>query len=149
MTQHLTISYQRQAKQALHPADLQLMLAAEEATSLAYAPYSHFHVGCALLLEDGQIIRSANQENAAYPQCVCAEVSGINTAAMTCPGKKIIKIFITSKPAMNQVLGPCGQCRQTLLEYERRQQQDIQIGLSCGEEIVLFSAVRDLLPFAF
>ena len=125
------------------------MAEAEKATQMAYAPYSRFHVGCAFLLDDGTVVRSANQENAAYPQCVCAEVSGVNTVAMAHPGKIIKRIFITSNPPLSQVLGPCGQCRQTLLEYERRQNQAIEIGLASGSDLFLFSSVQDLLPFAF
>lgn len=147
--EELRIKYRIESIASLSASDLLLVEKAREATGKSYAPYSKFHVGCSLLMDGGDIVQGANQENIAYPQCVCAEVSGLNTAAMTKPGVVIQKIFIASEPVINSVLSPCGQCRQTILEYERKQNSDIEIGLLQGEQIYLFKSIKDLLPFAF
>ena len=130
-----------------------LLLKAIEARNNAYAPYSEFCVGVALLLQNGSVIHGNNQENAAYPSGMCAERVAIWNAASQFPDIKIEKIFISAK-AKNKVVdkpvSPCGACRQTIAEYEVKQSQNIQV-LFTGEtgEIIKAYSISDLLPLAF
>jgi len=130
-----------------------LLLKAIEARNNAYAPYSEFCVGVALLLQNGSVIHGNNQENAAYPSGMCAERVAIWNAASQFPDIKIEKIFISAK-AKNKVVdkpvSPCGACRQTIAEYEVKQSQNIEI-LFTGEtgKIIKAYSISDLLPLAF
>ena len=133
--------------------DLHLMKAAQKAILNAYAPYSNFQVGAALLLENGTIVTGNNQENAAYPSGMCAERVAIWNASSQFPGIAIKKIAITVKSKLKQVskpVSPCGACRQTLLEYEVNQKTPIEVFFT-GEVGVVIKAhsLSDLLPFAF
>jgi len=133
--------------------DLHLMKAAQKAILNAYAPYSNFQVGAALLLENGMIVTGNNQENAAYPSGMCAERVAIWNASSQFPGIAIKKIAITVKSKLKQVskpVSPCGACRQTLLEYEVNQKTPIEVFFT-GEVGVVIKAhsLSDLLPFAF
>jgi len=133
--------------------DRNLMEAAIEATKKSYAPYSGFKVGAALLMEDDSIIIGNNQENAAYPSGMCAERVAIWKAGSSFPNKKVIKIAITaisSNKTVDKPLGPCGACRQTLLEYEINQAKDVEI-IFMGEigKVVKANSISSLLPFSF
>ncbi len=130
-----------------------LLLKAIQARNNAYAPYSKFCVGVALLLEDGTIIQGNNQENAAYPSGICAERVAIWSAASQFPNLKISKIFISAKSKNGMVdkpVSPCGACRQAIAEYEFKQAQNIEI-LFTGEtgKILKSNSIIDLLPLAF
>lgn len=119
----------------------------------AYAPYSHFSVGCALLLENGEIITGSNQENAAYPSGLCAERTTIFWTSANYPNVKIKKILVIGGPenAVSSVpIPPCGGCRQSILEYEAKQKEKIEIYFAAPDgEIIKTKSVRDLLPFSF
>ncbi len=119
----------------------------------AYAPYSNFTVGCAVLLEDGQIITGSNQENAAYPSGLCAERTTIFWIGANFPNLKIKKIFVIGAPreALSSVpIPPCGACRQSILEYEAKQEDGIEIYFaSLDGAIYKTKSIRDLLPFSF
>ncbi len=119
----------------------------------AYAPYSHFSVGCALLLENGEIITGSNQENAAYPSGLCAERTTIFWTSANYPNVKIKKILVIGGPenAVSSVpIPPCGGCRQSILEYEAKQKEQIEIYFAAPDgEIIKTKSVRDLLPFSF
>ena len=137
----------------LSDEDKSLMKVAVEATKTAYAPYSGFNVGAALLMEDGSIIIGNNQENAAYPSGMCAERVAIWKAGSSFPNKKVKKIAITavsSNKQLDKPVGPCGACRQTLLEYEINQKEDVEI-FFMGEigNVVKTSSISSLLPFSF
>ena len=137
----------------LSDVDKNLMKVAVEATKTAYAPYSGFNVGAALLMEDGSIIIGNNQENAAYPSGMCAERVAIWKAGSSFPNKKVKKIAITavsSNKQLDKPVGPCGACRQTLLEYEINQKEDVEI-FFMGEigNVVKTSSIASLLPFSF
>ena len=137
----------------LSDIDKNLMKVAVEATKTAYAPYSGFNVGAALLMEDGSIIIGNNQENAAYPSGMCAERVAIWKAGSSFPNKKVKKIAITavsSNKQLDKPVGPCGACRQTLLEYEINQKEDVEI-FFMGEigNVVKTSSIASLLPFSF
>ncbi|AQS95130.1 cytidine deaminase [Polaribacter sp. BM10] len=130
-----------------------LMNMAIDARKKAYAPYSKFNVGAALLLENGEIVLGNNQENAAYPSGMCAERVAIWAAGATYPGVKIIKLAISASSTITKVdkpVGPCGACRQSLSEYEIKQKQAFPL-LFMGEvgEIVKTESLLSLLPFSF
>lgn len=130
-----------------------LMNKAIEAKQNAYAPYSKFKVGAAMLLEDGTIITGNNQENAAYPSGMCAERVAIWKVSSDFPNKKILKLAISassSSQTLKEPVAPCGGCRQTLSEYEIKQKDKIEVYFMGEEgEIIKTESVLDLLPIAF
>ncbi|WP_341221435.1 cytidine deaminase [Polaribacter atrinae] len=133
--------------------DKMLMQKAIEARNKAYAPYSKFHVGAALLLDNGEIVLGNNQESAAYPSGMCAERVAIWKAGSAYPEMKIVKLAITASSTITKVnkpIGPCGACRQTLSEYEINQKTPFQV-LFMGEvgEVVVTESLLSLLPFSF
>jgi cytidine deaminase len=130
-----------------------LMNKAIETKQNAYAPYSKFKVGAAMLLEDGTIITGNNQENAAYPSGMCAERVAIWKVSSDFPNKKILKLAISassSSQILKEPVAPCGACRQTLSEYEIKQKDKIEVYFMGEEgEIIKTDSVLDLLPIAF
>ena len=137
----------------LSTVDKNLMEAAIQAAKNAYAPYSGFSVGAALLMEDNSIITGNNQENAAYPSGMCAERVAIWKAGSSYPNKKVKKIAITavsSNKKLDKPVGPCGACRQTLLEYEVNQKEAMEI-FFMGEigNVIKANSIASLLPFSF
>lgn len=137
----------------LPPSVKLLMEKAVEIKKSAYAPYSKFKVGAAILLENGTIITGNNQENAAYPSGICAERVAIWKAASDFPNQKIKQLAITassSSQITKEPVAPCGACRQTLSEYELKQTDKIEVYFM-GEigQIIKTDSVLDLLPIAF
>lgn len=137
----------------LSSEDKMLMEKAIEIRKTAYAPYSKFNVGAALLLENNEIVLGNNQENAAYPSGMCAERVAIWKAGSSFPGIKIKKLAISASSTISKVdkpVGPCGACRQTLSEYEINQKQPFPV-IFMGEvgEIVKTESLLSLLPFSF
>ncbi|KFF06928.1 cytidine deaminase [Flavobacterium reichenbachii] len=136
------------------PTEIQdLMNEAVEVRKKAYAPYSQFRVGAALLLDNGKTILGSNQENAAYPSGLCAERTAIFYAGSAYPDAKILKMAITAASDTNQTtapIPPCGSCRQSIAEYEIRQETPIEIYFM-GEigEVYKSSSLKNLLPFMF
>lgn len=134
------------------PADLQALVdKAKEMTRTSYAPYSHFHVGAAILLETGEIIGGSNQENAAFPATMCAERSAAFWAGANRPGVAFRKIAIaaaTDAGFQKDPISPCGTCRQALLEYEKRSGPIEVILYGAGRTFVVPS-VSDLMPLSF
>lgn len=137
----------------LSAKDNKLMLAAIEARKKAYAPYSNFQVGAALLLENGAVVSGNNQENACYPSGLCAERVAMFYAGANFPGVVIMAIAI-SATSINYVVdkpaAPCGNCRQSMSEYEVKQKQDIPV-LMMGEkgEVLKCNSIAEILPLAF
>lgn len=133
--------------------DKNLMNAAIEATHNSYSPYSRFRVGAALLMEDDTIITGSNQENAAYPSGMCAERVAVWKAGATFPGKKIKKIAITANSPEKVVdipVGPCGACRQALLEFEINQKEPMEVlFMGAVGKVVKVESVNATLPFSF
>lgn len=130
-----------------------LMNKAIEAKATAYAPYSKFKVGAALLLENGIIVTGNNQENAAYPSGICAERVAIWKAASDYPTQKIMALAITASSSTQitkEPVAPCGACRQSLFEYEIKQKENIEVYFM-GEigKIIKTNSILDLLPIAF
>lgn len=137
----------------LSSEDKMLMDKAIEARAKAYAPYSKFSVGAALLLENNEIVLGNNQENAAYPSGLCAERVAVFKAGSDYPNVKILKLAISASSSITKVdkpVGPCGACRQSLSEYEIKQKQPFPI-IFMGEvgEIVKTESLDALLPFSF
>ena len=109
------------SKEELSSVETNLMEQAFEARSKAYAPYSKFTVGVALLLDNGIVVQGSNQENAAYPSGLCAERVAIFYAGAQYPEAKMLKMFITASPIdrdLVEPIPPCGSCRQSIAEYE-------------------------------
>ena len=136
----------------LEAGDRVLAQAAIEATALSYAPYSNFNVGAAVLMENGDIIKGSNQENAAYPSGICAERTALFYAGASRPDKAVVKIAIAA--GQNGVLcsspvTPCGACRQVMAQYQLKGGHPIEILLIGTERIWKFAKVEDLLPFTF
>lgn len=136
------------------PGEIQeLMNQAVEIRKKAYAPYSKFRVGAALLLDNGKIILGSNQENAAYPSGLCAERTAIFYAGSAYPEAKILKMAITAASDTNPTqapIPPCGSCRQSIAEYEIKQDTPIEIYFM-GEigEVYKSSSLKNLLPLMF
>ncbi len=136
------------------PQDVQdLMDLACDARDKAYAPYSKFKVGAAILLDNGESVTGSNQENASYPSGLCAERTAIFYAGAKYPDAVITKIALTAKSLTHRVITPtppCGACRQAIAEYEVKQDTPIEI-FFMGEtgKIVKSNSLRDLLPLTF
>ncbi|MBW3519561.1 cytidine deaminase [Flavobacterium sp. NKUCC04_CG] len=133
--------------------DQELMQAAIEVRKRAYAPYSKFRVGAAILLDDGTIIVGSNQENAAFPSGLCAERTAIFYAGATHPNAVMLSIAISAssdlKPTVTPI-PPCGACRQAILEYENKQEQPIRMLFMGAEGPVIESpSLINILPFHF
>jgi cytidine deaminase len=133
----------------------ELLDAAREAVKLSYAPYSKFHVGAALLMGNREIIRGGNQENASFPAGICAERVALSAASSLYPGEQVVAIAIAYSNPENvdnreNILSPCGICRQSILETIDRQQGNIQLLMSSPSgKIILLEDARHLLPLAF
>lgn len=130
-----------------------LMLQAIEVRKNAYAPYSKFRVGAAILLDNGKTVLGSNQENAAYPSGLCAERVAIFQAGAIYPDAKIIRLAISAASDNNPTVSPippCGGCRQSIAEYEFRQDTPIEI-FFMGEsgEVYKSDSINNLLPLTF
>ena len=136
------------------PIEIQsLMQQAIAIRKKAYAPYSKFRVGTAILLDNGHIVLGSNQENAAYPSGLCAERVAIFQTGAIHPDAKIIKMAITAASDTNKTtspIPPCGACRQSILEYECKQNTPIEIYFM-GEsgEVYKSASIENLLPLSF
>ena len=106
----------------------------------------------ALLLEDGSVVLGANQENAAYPLCMCAERVALYAASSQFPGKTIKKMAVVAQKKNHKELSngsSCGACRQVMLEFEARQGSPIQIIMLEENTWTLCSSASVLLPLSF
>lgn len=154
MQKEYTINFEAiESYDHLDAIEKKLFHKAMQIREIAYAPYSDFTVGCAILLENGEIITGSNQENAAYPSGLCAERTTIFYTGANFPEVKIKKLFVIGAPrnATSSVpIPPCGACRQSILEYEAKQKEEIEIYFaSLGGAIYKTKSVRELLPFSF
>ena len=136
----------------LPPAEQALVQKAIDATNNSYARYSNFHVGAACLLENGNVVIGANQENAAFPSGLCAERTAIFAAQANHPDQPITTLAIAARNVnglLKSPIPPCGACRQVVLEIEDRYQRPVRILLYGTEGIYVFESIKDLLPFSF
>lgn len=129
-----------------------LINSAKNAVFSAYAPYSKFNVGAAVLLENGKIITGNNQENSAYPSGMCAERVALFYANSKYP-KSAVKALAVCAYHHDKYLKiptpPCGNCRQVILETEVRFQKPIDIILYGTDKILVFKSAKDMLPLSF
>ena len=130
-----------------------LMDAAIEARNNAYAPYSKFNVGAAILLDNDEVVIGSNQENACFPSGLCAERTAIYYAGAKYPKAIILRMAITAS-SQNQVtdkpIPPCGACRQSIAEYEIKQERPIEIYFMGAEgKVVKSHSLANLLPLLF
>lgn len=151
-----TISFELtvyESLETLNKQDRGLMRKAIDARKDAYAPYSNFMVGAAVLLDNNEIVIGNNQENASYPSGLCAERVAVFQAGAMYPGVTIKSIAITAMSKTHLVekpAAPCGNCRQAIAEYEFRQGSPIEL-LLMGEsgEIIKCQSLSDILPLGF
>ena len=149
----ITIDYEEfSSVSEMEPKDQELVKVAIEAQKGSYSPYSHFQVGAALLLDNGIIVKGANQENAAYPSGLCAERSAMFWAGANYPDVPMNTLAIAG--ADHGVLcespaSPCGACRQVMAEYQKKHGKPMKIILVGSKRIRKFKCVDDLLPFIF
>jgi cytidine deaminase len=123
--------------------DAELFAAAEAVRARAYAPYSNFQVGAAILADDGKVYSGCNVENAAYPVGNCAEPSAI-AAMVVGGGTRIVRIYVTG-PGKVPVT-PCGGCRQRIREFSTPETVVISHGVD-GAPLV--QTIGELLPHSF
>ena len=136
----------------MNPEDRELVAEAVHAMSGSYAPYSHFNVGAAVRMSNGQIVRGANQENAAFPSGLCAERTAMFAAGARYPDKDMLSIAIAGgvmgrlghEPAT-----PCGACRQVMAQYQAKSGKPMSILMVAADQILKFEKVDDILPLIF
>lgn len=136
----------------LNAEDRELACAAIEAMRGSYAPYSHFNVGAAVRMSNGQIVRGANQENAAFPSGICAERTAMFSAGAKYPDKAMCSIAIaggvygriTEQPAT-----PCGACRQVMAQYQTKSGAPMSVIMVGASRVWKFEKVDDILPLIF
>ena len=151
---HLNLTFKvYRDKEELAGEDIYLLDKAIMAREGAYAPYSNFKVGAAVLLENGEIVIGSNQENASYPSGLCAERVAIFQAGSQFPDVKILSLAISAgsdKVPTHEPAAPCGNCRQSIYEYEHKQGKPIRIILQGNlGPVYLINAISDLLPLGF
>ena len=129
--------------------DEQLIGLARDAARKAYAPYSNFHVGCAIESVDGEVVTGANMENACYRLGVCAEQSALTTAQHEFGLDKVARIAVSGGTG-SVVCTPCGGCRQAILEAAQLSGRNLEIVCSSGDGTkVERHSVVELIPFGF
>ncbi len=137
----------------LDETDRRLVDLARESTYRAYAPYSHFSVGAAILLSNGETVTGSNQENAAFPSGTCAERTAAYYAHSRYPDARFERIAIAARGTDGQEVAspvaPCGACRQALLEYETLAGKGVKVILAGRDEIFILPSVTSTLPLAF
>ena len=153
----LDYSFQHKSFNSMEQLDstlIKLITMARDMTSKAYAPYSSFHVGAALLLSDGSYIGGCNQENASYPLCICAERVALYTYGAKGVNTHIVALAISAnnpnKPLTEPCM-PCGACMQVIEEFEQRQNLPIDLYLTANnlDTIIRINGINPILPQAF
>jgi cytidine deaminase len=140
------------SKEELPEISWELLDQAREAGLRAYAPYSGYKVGAAVLLDNDEIITGNNQENAAYPSGLCAERTALFYASSRYPGVHVRSIAISTlsnDPLAGDFAKPCGACRQVIAEYEDLSGKPIEIILDGNLVIMVVEGIDALLPFRF
>ncbi len=136
----------------LNPEDRELAAEAVKAMQGAYAPYSHFHVGAAVRMSNGQIVRGANQENAAFPSGLCAERTAMFAAGARYPDKEMLSIAVAGGVMgrlSSDPVTPCGACRQVMAQYQAKAGRPMSVLMVSAGRIWRFEKVDDILPFIF
>jgi cytidine deaminase len=137
----------------LNEQDALLLEEARKIAQKAYAPYSNFYVGAVAKLSNGEIVAGTNQENASYPVGICAERALLATIGTLYPNILIDTIAISydnKNGESNHPVSPCGICRQSLVEYEKRSNKNIRLILSgIKGEVIVIEKASQLLPLSF
>lgn len=133
---------------SLPEADRELVAAAVGATARSYAPYSHFRVGAAARLASGRIVTGSNVESEVFPSGLCAERTLLYHCQANHADDPVTALAIASDPSARECY-PCGGCRQTILDTERRQRQPIRIIMAGGGTASAVGSAELLLPFTF
>ncbi len=128
--------------------DIELVLRAQEATFGSYAPFSGFKVGAAARLSSGEIVTGSNVESEVFPAGICAERNLLFSISSNYVGAVVMTVAIASVPGERECY-PCGVCRQTLLDVERRQGHPIRVIMSSGTSATVVESAELLLPFSF
>ena len=129
--------------------DQELVEAARAAALKAYAPYSKFHVGCAIESMDGEVVTGANMENACYRLGICAEQSALTAAQHKFGLDKVARIAVAGGEG-EMVCTPCGGCRQAILEAAQLSGRDVEILCSSGDgSAVERHTIGSLIPHGF
>jgi cytidine deaminase len=132
--------------------DAALVQYAKAATENAYAPYSHFQVGAAVLLENGEVVVGSNQENGAYPSGLCAERTALFYAGAKYPNVPVKAIALAAQAGgsfCERSVYPCGACRQVMLESEMRGGKPMRVIMAGENEVQALHSAHDLLPLSF
>ncbi len=137
-----------EALEALSEADRELVAEAEKATAQAQAPYSKFRVGAAARLRSGKILRGSNIESEVYPAGLCAERTLLFYAQANHAGDPVQTLAIASNPSVRECY-PCGQCRQVMIDVERRQGSPMRVVMSGNGTATAVESAALLLPFTF
>lgn len=149
----LQISYHTCQLDELNEADRKVVEAAREATFTSYAPYSNFHVGAAVRLDNGEVLSGSNQENAAFGAGTCAERTTMFYANAHYPESPIKTIAIAARGTNGEFteapISPCGVCRQALIEAQTRAKQPVRALLFGQREVLIVDSISDMLPFQF
>jgi len=137
----------------LSPEEQQLIEMAIKATHNSYVPYSHFHVGAAIRLKNGEVLSGCNQENAAFPAGICAERAAIFAAGAQYPDQPIVMLAIAARNTQGELqeepISPCGTCRQVIIETETRFKQPVRILLYGRKHIYIVDGIKQLMPLSF
>ena len=137
----------------LTPEERSLIEQAIEGTNRSYSPYSLFHVGAALKLQNGATYIGCNQENAAFPAGICAERSAIFAAGAQYPDQPVVMLAIAARSREGEFtkepVSPCGTCRQVLIETETRFQHPIRILLYGQRCVYILDSIKQLMPLSF
>lgn len=137
----------------LTPEEQHLIELAIEATQRSYAPYSNFHVGAAVRLENGVEVMGCNQENAAYPSGLCAERTALFSAGAQYPDVPVETLAIAARGTDGELqyepVSPCGSCRQVIIESETRAKHPIRILLYGRKHTYVIDGIRHLMPLSF
>lgn len=149
MKQHLEIQYEHYASiEEMSDSDRALVRRAEAATATANARYSHFRVGAAVRLRSGEVLQASNFESEVYPAGLCAERSLLFYVEANYADDPIEALAIASLPSERECY-PCGQCRQVIVDVERRQQSPIRVIMSGAGSASVVDSAEKLLPFTF
>lgn len=149
----ITAHIEQLTREELSDIEVKLVNKARESTYRSYAPYSNFRVGAAILLDNGETVCGANQENVAFPSGLCAERTAAFYAHAQHPEQKFTMIAIAARGVdaefLAEPISPCGACRQSLLQYELLAGHDVPVLLVGRDYIYRLPSIRSLLPFAF
>jgi len=126
---------------------------ARAATAGSYSPYSHFKVGAVAVLDDGTMVRGANQENVAFPSGLCAERTALFAAGAQYPDLGVSMLCIAARDEKGEFteepVTPCGACRQVMAQTEQRSGHPLVVVLSGKDKVYVFNSAADLLPLSF